>query len=545
MNKTKTFRRVAGSLVYAAAMLIATSSYSQPYADHYSNIDEDGHAESCTSIIVSKGASSDGSVMTAHSCDSNYRTWLTIEPRKKYADGKDIIKWGLLHTEEPYDIRNTSVKGSIPAIAGETYKFLNVAYPCMNEKQLAMGETTTEGKRELVNEDGLFLIEELERVALERCDNARDAIRLMGSLAEEYGYGDYGECLTVIDKNEAWFFEIYGTGKSGKKPGAMWVAQRIPDGEVGVSANVPKIGVVDFNDPEKFMYSKDLRERAKELKLWDGKSEFKFYPMVTTYKKNFMWREYFVLNKLAPGLGLKYSDDEMPFSVVPEEKMTPERMFGFYRETFKGTEFDPVKDLKVVVDRRGSKSEKDTIAPVSPFMPNNMRLLLNTLKPESAPRIRTIAVIQCSYSHIVRLRGWLPDEIGGVAYFSFDNPAQSPRIPIYAGQTKLPEGFNVCGQKRYRKDAAIWDFRETNRLATICWDRAEPLVNNAVASYEKQMMEQTAELEKKAAGLIKEGRRDEAVKMLDDYCEKMAASQRHTWGEELKGKILMYLVRSL
>ncbi len=275
MNTDKTFRTATGAIIAAAALLFSTNIYAQPFADHYEYSDEEGHAESCTSIVVGKGASSDGSVMTAHSCDSNYRTWLTIEPRKTYADGKDIIKWGLLHTEEPYDIRKVTVKGSIPAKSGETFRFLNVAYPCMNEKQLAIGETTTEGKRELVNDKGLFLIEELERVALERCDNARDAIRLMGSLAEEYGYGDWGECLTVIDKNEAWFFEIYGTGKSGKKPGAMWVAQRIPDGEVGVSANVPKIGVVEFDNPEKFMYSKDLRERAKELGLWNGKSEIK------------------------------------------------------------------------------------------------------------------------------------------------------------------------------------------------------------------------------------------------------------------------------
>lgn len=544
MNYTKTITRAIGGIALISALLFATNSYSQPFADHYNYSEEDGHSESCTSIVVSKGASSDGSVMTAHSCDSNYRTWLTIEPPKTYKDGKDIIKWGLLHTEEPYDIRRVSEKGSIPAKAGETFRFLNVAYPCLNEKQLAIGETTTEGKRELVNDKGLFLIEELERVALERCDNARDAIRLMGSLAEEYGYGDWGECLTVIDKNEAWFFEIYGTGKSGKKPGAMWVAQRIPEGEVGVSANVPKIGVVEFDKPEKFMYSKDLKERAKELKIWDGKSEFKFYPMVTTYGKNFMWREYMVLSKLAPSLGLKYTDDEMPFSVVPDEKVTPERMFAFYRETFAGTEFDPIKDLKIAVKRRNSDIT-DTIAPISPFMPNNVRTLLNTLKPDVAPRIRTIAVIQCSYSHVLRLRNWLPDEIGGVAYFSFDNPAQSPRIPIYAGQTELPDGFGVCGQHRYRKDAAIWDFRETNRLATVCWDRSEKLINEAVASYEKEMMEQTAELEKKAAELIKEGKKDEAVKMLNDYCKKTSASQRYTWREDLKAKIMMYLVRSL
>ncbi|MBQ1881816.1 MAG: C69 family dipeptidase, partial [Bacteroidales bacterium] len=198
------------------------------------------------------------------------RTWLTMEPRKKFAPGsRDEIRWGLMHTEEPYDTRDVEVKGSIPAPEQETFRYMNVAYPCMNEKQLAIGETTTEGRQDLRRGDALFLIEELERVALQRCSTARDAIRLMGSLAEEYGFADNGECLTVIDKNEAWFFEIYGSGKSGKKPGALWVAQRIPDDHVGISANVPRIGIVDFSDHENFMYGSDLRERCKELGLWD------------------------------------------------------------------------------------------------------------------------------------------------------------------------------------------------------------------------------------------------------------------------------------
>jgi dipeptidase len=235
----------------------------------------------CTSIVVGKKASDDGSVMTAHTCDSNFRTWLTMEPRKVFAPGSvDEIRWGLMHTEEPYDTRDVEVKGSIPAPEKETFRYMNVAYPCMNEKQLAIGETTTEGRQDLRRGDALFLIEELERVALQRCSTARDAIRLMGSLAEEYGFADNGECLTVIDKKEAWFFEIYGTGKSGKKPGALWVAQRIPDDHVGISANVPRIGTVNFSDPDNFMYGSDLRERCKELGLWAGKSPFKFYKMV-------------------------------------------------------------------------------------------------------------------------------------------------------------------------------------------------------------------------------------------------------------------------
>ena len=192
----------------------AVVAYAQPYA--YNPYDEN-EAESCTSIMVGKKASTDGSVMTAHTCDSNYRTWLTMEKRKKYNAGDtQPIYWGALHTEEPHDPRGLKEKGRIPAKEGETYSFLNVAYPCLNEKQLAIGETTTVGKRSLKDTNGLFLIEELERIALERCTTAREAIRLIGSLAEEFGYADNGECLTIADKNEVWHFEIYGTNMPKK-----------------------------------------------------------------------------------------------------------------------------------------------------------------------------------------------------------------------------------------------------------------------------------------------------------------------------------------
>ncbi|MGD8278071.1 MAG: C69 family dipeptidase, partial [Gemmatimonadota bacterium] len=162
----------------------------------------------CTSIEVSQGASTDGSVMTAHSCDGNYRTWLQIEPARTNAPGTmRPIYWGLLHTETPDDMRRLRLKGEIPEVA-ETYRYFNVAYPAMNEKGLAIGETTIGGRRELRNDEGLFLIENLQALALERTTTARDAIKLIGQLVKEYGYGDSGECLTFADAKEVWHFEI-------------------------------------------------------------------------------------------------------------------------------------------------------------------------------------------------------------------------------------------------------------------------------------------------------------------------------------------------
>ena len=156
----------------------------------------------CTSIMVGKDASADGSVMTSHTCDSWYRTWVRWEKEQehdKYATQK--IYRGSMGTRNSYDSKGLELAGEIPQ-APYTFAYLNTAYPCLNEKQLAIGETTFSGPDTLVNPEGLFMIEELERVVLQRCDNARDAIKLIDELTKKYGYGDGGECITIADPNE-------------------------------------------------------------------------------------------------------------------------------------------------------------------------------------------------------------------------------------------------------------------------------------------------------------------------------------------------------
>ena len=542
------------------SIMVSTAAVAQSYGWHP---EDENYAESCTSIMVGKKASTDGSVMTAHSCDSNYRTWLTMEGSKTYQPGQmQPIYLGLLHTEEPDDMRNVEKKGEIPAPTQPTYRFLNVAYPCMNEKQLAIGETTTTGRLELRRMDGMFMIEELERIALERCATAREAIALIGALAEEYGYLDEGECLTIADKKEVWHFEIYGNGtlpvdpkakKSKKapadKPGAMWVAQRIPDDHVGVSANIPRIAVVDFNDPDNFMTSTGLRERAKALGLWSGDGDFVFYKVVSSEAKPFSYREFYVLSTMAPSLGLTFDMAELPFSVKPDKKVSPEDLFAYYRSTYEGTEFDQIKNLSVEVDRKKKENGKtiyykEVVYPVSTFMSGDMRALLNKLQPGVTPRMRHIAAIQCSYSHIMQCRDWLPDEIGGIAYFSFDNPAQTPRIPIYAGATQLPEGWDVCGQARYRKDAAIWAYRETNRIATIYWDKTRHLLEPRIMYWQEQMMQECELVEKKAAKLLEEGKKEEAAALLNNTAQKFASATAKNW-EDIKAELWPIFARGL
>jgi len=253
---------------------------------------------SCTSIMVGHLASVDGSVITSHSCDGNYRTWVRIEPGQEFAEGaKTKIYGGLLHNEFAGDLRRVEVKGEIPQVR-ETYTFLNTAYPCLNEKQLAIGETTIGGRRELRNSEGIFLIEEIQRMMLQRTTTAREAIKLAGELIKEYGYCDFGECLTIADPKEVWQFEVFGQGPL--EIGGVWAAQRVPDDHCGVSANIPRIGKLDLDNPDYFMASENVFQVAQDMGWWDPESgeEFVFWKAYSG-RTPFSTREYFILSRLA------------------------------------------------------------------------------------------------------------------------------------------------------------------------------------------------------------------------------------------------------
>ncbi len=509
--------------------------YSQPEKD----IDPDGpgYAENCTSIMVGRLASTDGSVMTSHTCDGRYRTWLEVVPAMTFErDTVHPVYWGTLFTEEAWDMTNVTRKGEIPEVKS-TYAFLSTAYPCLNEKQLAIGETTIYGRRELINTEGLFLIEELEKIALQRCTTARQAIALIGSLAEQYGYGDMAECITIADPREVWQLEIAGSGPG--KPSSLWVAQRIPDDHVGIAANIPRISDVNFRDPDHFMTSTDLRKKAKELGYWDGKEPFKFYKVIGTGKP-YAIREFFVLNTLAPDLNLTMEMEELPFSVKPEKKLSVSDVMALFRETYEGTPYDMTKNLMVSVTRRDESGNQVTDTVKSPIVSNwmstDMRNLVNELRPGTVERQRTIAIAGCSYSHVIQCRDWLPDEVGAVAWFSFDNPGQSPRIPVFSGTMALPESFRICGQHRYREDAAIWAFREANRLSTVNWERGRKLIEPAVADMEHKALAELPALEERVKTLVSEGKNEEASKAVTEYTNAFAHGAMSRW-QELKREL--------
>ena len=430
--------------------------------------------DACTSIMVGREASADGSVMTSHTCDSWYRTWMSIEPAQDFPrDTVTAIREGLMHTESQKDMTGTKERGTIPQ-AKHTYRFLNTAYPCLNEKQLAMGETTITGRDTLRNKEGLFMIEELQRIALQRCTTARQAIRLMGDLIREYGYGDSGECLTIADPKEVWIFEVFGEGP--KKKGGVWAAQRIPDDEVAVSANISRIGRIDITDTDHFMASDNVFSVARKLKLWDGKEEFSFWKAYSggnyfDEPKNYSVRELFIMRRLAPDAGFNDEMEDLPLSAKPKEKLSVETVSKLLGSYYEGTEQSLATRIDSLAKGRGNVKLKGGKPLASnPWMrPDEIRRYAGLLNDSTMQNIRTVSVSWCAYSTVIQLRSWLPDDIGGVAWIALDNPGQSPRFPIFAGGTELPMMLGVCGQHRKRDDAALWHFREANRISSMKW----------------------------------------------------------------------------
>lgn len=522
-------------IVLAVAISMAVGVRAQ--STDYNSQMVDG--QSCTSIMVGKRASADGSVITSHTCDGRYRTWMTVEPAQDYRQGSlHTVRKGTMHTTFRDDTTGVRVAGTIPQVS-HTYAYLNTAYPCLNEKQLAIGETTFGGPDTLQNEAGMFMIEELERVALMRCDNAREAIRLIGDLIKTYGYGDGGECITIADKNEVWQMEILGEGPD--RIGGVWAAQRIPDDHVGVSANIPRIGKLQRGNKEYFMCSDNIEQVAKRYGLWDGEGEFVFWKAFNaSYAngKNFREREFFILNSLAPSLELSMDMEELPFSVRPDQNVDVSDVMQLLRSTYEGTEMDMCRNLKTVVQRRqkdGTVVSDTIVSPIAnPWMGGNMQGTLNMLKPGTVDFKRTVSVAWCSYSFVAQLRDWLPDEVGGVCWMAVDNPGQSPRVPIFCGTSRLPKAYDVCGQKRYNDNAVLWQYRKANKLATVAWQRTKDEMMKVVLKSERKAIAGLKELEREIKTL--KGREDEdfdpsrqIANLLNDYTYRVYDNTTYEW----------------
>ena len=211
----------------------------------------------------------------------------------------------------------------------------------MNDQGVVMGETTIGQRTELRTTEGIMYIETLQILALQRAKTAREAIKIMGAMAEQYGYRDGGECLTVGDQNEMWFFEIVPPGPL--VTGAIWAAVRIPDDHVGVSANRSRIGELKENDPDNYMFSSNVFSLATEKGWWDPNSgkPFMFYEAYAEKTSiGSRRREWRVLSTFAPSLNLDSNASRFPFSVKVEKKVTLQNYIDIYRDTYTGTTYD-------------------------------------------------------------------------------------------------------------------------------------------------------------------------------------------------------------
>jgi dipeptidase len=529
MKTIRAISRPAIPVLFLCALLWWGSAPSPPR----DFIDADLEFDNCTSILVGKLATVDGSTMTSHSCDSNTdRTWINVVPHRKHRTG-DMAKlyFEAKRTKGPDDPDRLD-RGEIPQVP-ETYAFINTAYPVINEYQLAIGETTFGGKRELKSDEGLIDCPELYRLVLERAKTAREAILIAGALVKQYGYVDYGECFTFADPQEVWHFEILGPGRG--KMGAVWAAVRVPDDEVGVSANASRIRQLDLKDSENFLASENVFTLAQELGWWNPESgePFEFcYAYASRRSMGSRRREWRVLSRLAPSLNLDPNGENFPFSVKPEKKLSVQDVLEIFRDTYQDTPYDMTRTM--TSQNRKGEAVKSPVA--SPFLNSEW---LNMLK---VPRERTICCARATYLQVTQSRGWLPDPVGGVVWLGYDNPATTPHTPFYCGITRMPDSYRVDGRWGFRKDCGWWAFRRVSQLALLRWQHMTRDIAKVWGEIESKAFADQAGVEEEAVRLYEQDP-EKARSFLTEYSHKLANDAVAAYwklGDDLWGKYTRY-----
>jgi len=493
----------ASTLLLTSAMLILF--WTPPAGSEDFSMDHvGGRPDGCTSILVGRLASADGSVVTSHTCDSHRtRAWIDIVPRRTHGANAVVVCRKRTQVDSlAMPVYGRDPVGEIPQVR-ETYGFINTAYPCMNERQLAIGESTFGGREELKSENGLIDCQQLCQLMLERSTTAREAIRLAGILTGEYGWIDEGECLTIADPKEVWHFEITGCGEG--KRGSIWAAQRIPDDHIGVAANASRIRQIDLSDPDFFMVSDNIFSVAEEEGWWDPESgePFEFcYAYDPAGRTSFAARrrEWRVFDLLAPSLGLHANDENYPFSVKPDSLVTMESLMMVFRDTFEGTPYDMTKFITVADD--SGRVVKSPLA--NPFMPYDMNPLFKINGGWNELGERPIARWYCMYGTITQSRDWLPDPVGGLVWLEYDNPASSCYAPIYCGVVDLPDSYKTPSRTNgYTRDAAWWAFNRVGTLAAQRWGEMRVDCEEVWRAFQDRALAEQPEIEAEAVRLHK------------------------------------------
>jgi dipeptidase len=481
-------------------------------------------ALACTPIGAGRNATVDGSVITSHTCDGWYDNRIQIIPGQTFEDGATTpVYQDVCHGTQP--TRPLKKVLDIPQVE-KTYTYFHIGYPFMNEHQLVFGEDTWSGRDELYAKDGAFWIETLEIFGLQRAKTAREAIKVMGELAEEYGYGDGGETLIIADTKELWVFDICGPGmlwnKDSGKPGAIWAARRVPDEHVVVCSNRSRIGVIDFEDKDNFMYSSNVTDLAKEMGWWKPGTPFNFSeaynpnPYGSDHYQSI--REWRAFSLLAPSKNFELTSQKShyPFSVKPDKKVAVKDIMAIFRDHLEGTDYDLTKGM--AAGPFGNPHRWPTPKDVRP----------EGKKDKDWPR--AISMFRCSYSFVSQSREWLPDPVGGVLWFGQDAPDTTIYVPLYCGVTKVPAGWSEGKRHEFDPNSAWWAFNFVNNWAQLRWDSMIKDVNAEQQKWEKEFFMQQNSVEKEAVDLYKKDPK-KAVAYLTDYTYgNMEKVQNAMWG---------------
>ncbi len=519
-----TKRLLPGILLLGVLALVLGLSADNQEKARCATCGPNGEPENCTVIMVGRNASIDGSVMTTHTCDCGSCDWTwRYVPAADHPAGsmrkifhvdqfgnwapKDGLKWDV--------VKQTTVL-EIPEVA-HTHAYLHGDFGYMNDVQVAIGESTIgcRDKMENTTPTPKFDITMLTLLAMERGSTAREAIKVMGDLAEKYGYGftDTGEMLAVADPKEVWLFEIMPVGplwtpKSGK-PGAVWCAQRVPDDEVSVCPNESRIGEIDLKKTDYFMASPNVISYATEQKWYDPASGKPFnwkkaYNPTSVSAANTnggrvrLWR---FLDLMAPSLKLSPEtlNEDLPFSVRPEKKLSARDVMWLTRDKTEGTPYWPAKGIQ-----GGPFSNPN-------YLPYGFEL---EGKRYSLPRV--IGVNRAEYVTVTQSRSWLPDPVGGLIWLCFGAQDTSCFMPIYSGVNQIPRSFEIGDHWEFNRESARWAFDYVDFHTQVVYSKAIEDVRAAQKVWEDSAIDRTATIDQFAADLFKKDPAN-AVRFLTDY----------------------------
>ncbi|WP_018123229.1 dipeptidase [Desulfovibrio oxyclinae] len=522
-------------------------------------------AQACTTMIITKGASADGSAMVAHSDDDELGDQRLIRVPSTQQEGQRAIfrenyPYPRLVTDDRGPFYNTKGHepskpiGTVPyekirEKAGKkdarSYAYFDGNYGIMNEHNLMMGECTNAANfepgpvsREQARKHGkpmrLFYSSELSRIALENCRDARTAVKLMGWLIDEYGYYSTGETLLVADENEAWVMEMCAL--PNKRHHSAWVAKRVPDGEFFVAANEFRIRDVQWDDPDNFLYSEHLKPGLKALDWWDGESTLDWLRAVSPgeynhpyYSLRRVWR---VFDRVNPSLGLSpWVDDgytrDYPFSIKPQHKLTPQDVFSLYRDHYEGTQFDLTRGTAA-----GPYGDPHRF--VGPYDGNQNDVSKG--KKAYGAWERAISVFYQGYTFVCQTRPDAPEAAKGILWFGPDVSYTTVFTPFFAKAESIPAAYQTGSPQHFDRKSAWWAFDfvgNWSRLNFQQMTRADiiPLQQDL----EDMEMEHIAFMDEAIEGLSEE----KAVQELTEFGNKNAEHVLTTWrtlGDKLVAK---------